>query len=727
MSDVLARRETHFVLWSPTEPTDPPKLILGRIRNGNPPTFQELLREPLQKATGPGGAISGLWELPANTLGLSDGDVYHYWYEVDNRLPGSSGRVVVTDPLASVVDYRLVPDANPFPLYPAGVIGWVGGKLVPRDPNGETAEPAVAPFDALPTNARTVIYELPTAWTRGTGGDEFERAVGTFRDALALVRPGVADLNFPGLSVTKLDPPYLVRLGVNALEMLPAADSIYSREWGYGTSHYLAPDYELGYPEGHLSPTSHHDLTALVNACHGHGVRVVLDVVLGFMKEEPYRRISFDDFYLDDPAKHPGDPDAYTSRKGGGKEFRNSFGASCPRYARKQTTYDPVTGDVKEVSPARQHMLTFLARWMRDYQLDGIRMDSVENVANWDFVQAFKDTGHDLFAARYPAAGAAAKDKFLVVGEELQMPRELLTQNRLDGLWNERFQGFVRAALVGENEEHEPSFEWTVRRAIDCRIDGLSGTRAVNYLTSHDVEGKRKERLYNQLESTVPLGPSEALFDRAVIESGVRVDIVREGRNVKDDEVKARADALVLHLARLRRVKLGFVCLLTAVGVPMILAGEEFADQHDLFDRQGHVTHQGGKQVDPVNYSRFDEPDRRAVFDYVARLVKLRTTHPALAVDDTDFIHVDFNDGKRVIAWRRGPASDPIVVVANFSDYTTPNALAPGAEYVTPNWPATPAGKHWFEVTRGRAVATGRHDREPVFAWEAKVYRLADS
>ena len=32
---------------------------------------------------------------------------------------------------------------------------------------------------------------------------------------------------------------------------------------------------------------------------------------------------------------------------------------------------------------------------------------------------------------------------------------------------------------------------------------------------------------------------------------------------------------------------------------PMILAGEEFGDEHDLFDSQGRVTHEGGKQVDP--------------------------------------------------------------------------------------------------------------------------------
>ena len=80
-----------------------------------------------------------------------------------------------------------------------------------------------------------------------------------------------------------------------------------------------------------------------------------------------------------------------------------------------------------------------------------------------------------------------------------------------------------------------------------------------------------------------------------------------------------------------KRIKLAFVCLLTAVGIPMILA--EFADQHDLFDQPGWVSQSGGKQIDPVKFSRLtdksdpDQPIRCRIFNYVARLVKLRTSH----------------------------------------------------------------------------------------------------
>ena len=72
--------------------------------------------------------------------------------------------------------------------------------------------------------------------------------------------------------------------------------------------------------------------------------------------------------------------------------------------------------------------------------------------------------------------------------------------------------------------------------------------------------------------------------------------------------------------------------------------------------------------------------------------MKLRTSHPALSVNDTEFIHVDFTPGRRVLVWRRGGANDPVVVVANFSDFgseQTPDGIV---EYRVPNWPATPVG-----------------------------------
>jgi pullulanase len=70
----------------------------------------------------------------------------------------------------------------------------------------------------------------------------------------------------------------------------------------------------------------------------------------------------------------------------------------------------------------------------------------------------------------------------------------------LDGFWNERFKHLVRHAILGQNDDAEPSFEQTIRKLIDCRLLGFrDGAQAVNYVTSHDVEGFRNERLYNAI------------------------------------------------------------------------------------------------------------------------------------------------------------------------------------------------------------------------------------
>ena len=68
--------------------------------------------------------------------------------------------------------------------------------------------------------------------------------VGSFRDVMALIDADVDGANFDDLDVTRLGRAYLAELGVNALELLPPADSVYNRQWGYGTTNYFAPDFE---------------------------------------------------------------------------------------------------------------------------------------------------------------------------------------------------------------------------------------------------------------------------------------------------------------------------------------------------------------------------------------------------------------------------------------------------------------------------------------------------
>ena len=167
-------------------------------------------------------------------------------------------------------------------------------------------------------------------------------------------------------------------------------------------------------------------------------------------------------------------------------------------------------------------MKAHIAHWIDYYRVDGLRLDSVNNVTSYDFLQEFKDYARSLWQQR-----GGTGDRFLVVGEELSVPLELVNQNRLDGLWNEKFKQIIRQVVLGHNWYGDPSFEGSVRKLIDCRCLGFSdGAQAVNYLTSHDISGLGNERFYNWLSNN----------------------------GVADTEP---------------RIKLAFACLLTAVGIPM--------------------------------------------------------------------------------------------------------------------------------------------------------------
>ncbi len=662
--DLLNRKKTHFILWRPGASQSIPSLYIGSIDPERSDRIVKLGEFPLQQSS----EFPELWELSAQECGLTEGQVYFYWFKVRNTDPydpaNANQIMYCSDPTSTTVDRRV---SAPVPQEPGGVASfdpasivlYNNGTLTPCDPEGQTVEwEGDAPLNTLPTNNRLVIYELPTRWVRISSTGKLEVGDGTFRDVLALLVPEAIAPTFPRFR-TLNSRAHLVELGVNALELLPPEDSDDTLNWGYGTANYFAADFDLGRPDHQSPPTASTDLANLIKVCHQQGLRFFLDAVMAFSRNNPYHNVNFLDFYI---KWGSGDPE---------QGSRDGFGGDIFKYNYWVEGYHPITGEKSWFVPAREYMKAHIAHWLEYYRVDGLRLDSVNNIANYDFLQEFKDFAHTIWEKR-----GGTSDRFLVVGEELSVPLALVYQNRLDGLWNEKFKQIIRQVILGKNAGDEPSFEWSVRKLIDCRNLGFTdGSQAVNYLTSHDVGGLGNERFFNWL-----------------VNNGV-------------DQTEPR-------------FKLAFVCLLTAVGIPMILAGDEFADQQDL-DLSDE--HNSNKQVDPVNYSRLKDDWRQRIFQYVARLVHLRKTSDALAVNDTQFIHVDFNEGKRVLVWQRGNKADQlVVVVANFSNYGTPS----GSEYKIPSWPVTPAGKQWKEITQERIVPTEWVGKEGLFPWEAKVYTL---
>lgn len=686
--DLLNRKSTHFVLWAPGQTA--PSLVIGTLEPGAPSKLKPPAGKTLPLKAVPG--VHGLWEIAPVDCGLTDG-VYHYWFEVDDTRPGhpANARVWVTDPTAFTVDWRIRKGDDD---QPASVIKYSGGQLSPCDcdPDGTAlTTPAPGNLRKLATNNFTVIYELPTAWTRRPFGLA-ERGVGTFRDVIAMLDKNQEAPNFAGLEAAQRGHAHIAELGINALELLPMRDSFYEREWGYGTSHMFALDYELGHPDFNSWSTPNADLSRLAETCHALNIKLIDDVVMGFARTGPYEHIDFDDFHIElDYNKLPDknqEPDAWSSRP---REARNSWGGTLWRYVKKTTTYDPVTGKDANFSPARHLHFVAQERWMRDFHIDGFRIDSVETVANWDFLGDLTQYAREHFRARCNSQGLSDEEadaRFLMIGEELNQPIDLVEppkQARVTTLWNDRFREYLRSAVLGQNTGSESTFEWTVKKMVDCRYFGYSdGSHAVNYAGCHDVQGFHKERIATMFRYQFPTD-----------DGGIG-----------------------------RRVKLAFACLLTAVGIPMILAGDEFADENDLFNIKGNVTNESGKQIDPVDFGRLEGPSnewRRDVLTTVKRLIELRKSHPALGVNDTKWLHMDFTPGRRIMVWQRGSDDNPVIIVANFSDFQTDNPSNGISEYVVPNWPR-PADFQWCEVSQGRDVPPEWVAREPLFPWEAKVY-----
>jgi 1,4-alpha-glucan branching enzyme len=659
--DIFKQRHEQFLLWVPrsdSSATQPPVLVIGTT-GGSPHAFNEIGQYPLAHSNDK----VGLWVLDPASISLEDG-VYRYWFKIQDTSPENRGPILVADPFSYTVDYSVAQSIGDDARYqPASVVKYHKGKLWACDIDGTEPQPPPLPDQAtLPSNNHLVIYELPTSWAKvGDDSRGSDVDVGTFADVLALFDTGTAGDRFSSIAAVRQEA-ILAELGINTLELLPAADAKVRGEWGYATAHYFAPDYDLG---------SASDLSRLVEKIHSQRVRLFTDVVMAF-GHDSYGYIDFADFHLR-PTMERDNPDSYQSHADG--QLRDGYGGNSWRYIRSAHAYDPETGNGNSVvHPAWAFHRCHLARWMEDFGVNGLRLDSVNNIGNYEFVRSYKERAWELYNARY--GGSADASKFLVIGEELSMPVSMVHHGVLNALWNEHWQGRLRAVILGESANGD-NFEWTVRKLADCTLDDLDGThftdgaQAVNYITSHDIEGYRKERLYNFLVSN----------------------------GIWDVE---------------QRAKLAFALLLTSVGIPMIFAGEEFADQMD------RSVDMGKKQSDPVNYSRKNDGGwRQGLFGYVANLVKFRKQCPALGEDDTEFFHVDRSRGGKIMAWRRGQTGDgrsPVVVVANFSNENTP-----GTEYVVPNWPDKDKGG-WREVSQSRDVPAEWVAREPLLAWEAKIY-----
>jgi 1,4-alpha-glucan branching enzyme len=479
---------------------------------------------------------------------------------------------------------------------------------------------------SLPQNNKIVIYEMPIKWM---SSDPQEGA--------PLVELG----SFDEIIFEHLDD--LAAMGINCIELLPVEDSPQTLNWGYGTRFYFAPDYDIGSPV---------DARFFIKACHQRGIRVFLDVVMNMFAPQCPLGALAPSWY-----STPATPD----RKDWGQVL---FLYDTPAYG---TYY-----------AAREFLSEMAEFWVAQAHVDGFRIDDFADINNWDFVTEFHDRATAKSQSLFPGK------PFLVVAEDSDR-RFLATADQVvDAIWNFGYRDEIRLLVTNsidtvlgqparsERVQHLISNEgvWNgLSQQFDPGFSDLANS--VPYITSHDVADA--PRLMN-----IILGPmlqAAGLGDTSYQSVMAAVDGA-------DDSSNPALTALVATAAK--QVFGAFAILMTSVGMPMFLAGEEFGDVHDT-----SYTDVNEKQQDPVQWDRATLSANAALLTAVTGLIKLRTSQPALERDEVDFFYFhpqfDDDDSPRVFAYCRTGGQNTgvtgqVVVIANMGPQAYP-------VYNVPCWP----------------------------------------
>ena len=290
----------------------------------------------------------------------------------------------------------------------------------------------------------------------------YELHVGTFND-----RPG----GEPGRFRTAAEKlPYLAALGVNAVEVMPAAEFAADYSWGYNPANPFAVEEAYGGPDG---------LMTFIDAAHGHGIAVILDVVYSHWGPGDNALWRFDGW------GEPGKGGIYFY---GDWRSRTPWGER-PDYGRPEV---------------RQYIRDNALMWLEDYQADGLRWDATRHIRDVDGNDADPATAladgwgllrwvNDEIDARQPWKPSIAED--LAGNPALTRPTAEGGAG-FDAQWDGGFVHALRRALVPPDDGGRRLTEVAKTVAGDGAGDPL---RRVIYTESHDEVANGRERLPEEI------------------------------------------------------------------------------------------------------------------------------------------------------------------------------------------------------------------------------------
>lgn len=210
--------------------------------------------------------------------------------------------------------------------------------------------------------------------------------------------------------------PYLKKLGVTALELMPIGQFPGERNWGYDGVFPFAPQNSYGGPKG---------LKRLVDACHRNGLAVILDVV--------YNHLGPEGNYLGDFGPY------FTDR------YRTPWG-------------DAVNLDGPCSDEVRRYFVENALSWLRNYHIDGLRLDAVHHIYDFGARHFLKELATAVRREERRTGRALA----IIAESDLNDPRLVTSPERggdgLDAQWCDDFHHALHALLTGERSGYYADF-----------------------------------------------------------------------------------------------------------------------------------------------------------------------------------------------------------------------------------------------------------------------------
>ncbi|MDR2476059.1 MAG: Por secretion system protein, partial [Bacteroidales bacterium] len=240
---------------------------------------------------------------------------------------------------------------------------------------------------------------------------------------------------------------YLSKLGVTAIELMPIQEFDGNNSWGYNPNHYFAPDKAYGTPEMYKR---------FIDECHRRGIAVILDVAFNHATgNNPFAKLYWNDATNSTTAENPW------------------FNVKAPH------PYGVFHDFNHEFSKTRTYFKQVLQYWLKEYKVDGFRLDLSKGFTQNSSTDAtagnYDQSRIDILTDYYNAAKAANPNVMFILEHFCAYDEESALANKGMFLWRKMNDPYSQAVMG-----------WRERSSFE----GMNSfpRRWVGYAESHDEE-----------------------------------------------------------------------------------------------------------------------------------------------------------------------------------------------------------------------------------------------